>query len=69
MTQEQLDNFFTYHSPKNDQPARYVIIREAGKALAQAIIDLTPESADQSAAIRKVREAVMMANSAIACGE
>lgn len=39
---------------------------EAAKAFAQAIIDDTPDSADQSAAIRLVREATWTANSAIA---
>jgi hypothetical protein len=32
------------------------------------IVALTPPSADQTAAIRKVREAVFTANAAIACG-
>jgi hypothetical protein len=32
------------------------------------IVAQTPESADQSVAVRKVREAVMAANAAIACG-
>jgi hypothetical protein len=36
---------------------------------AETIIRNTPPGSDQSAAIRKVREAVMTANAAIACGE
>lgn len=64
-----LDNLFTYHPPKGDQVERYAKLREAGKALAQSILDNTPPSADQSAAIRHVREAVMTANAAIACNE
>jgi len=36
--------------------------------LALVILEHTPPSADQSAAIRKVREAVMTANASIACG-
>ena len=67
ITNEQLDNWFTYHSPKEDQPAKYLAIRESGKAFATAIRDNTPPSADQTAAIRKVREAVMTANQSIAC--
>jgi hypothetical protein len=69
MTQSELDNIFSYHVPKADQPSRYEQIRAAGKALAQAIIDCTPACADQTAAIRKVREAVMTANAAIAINE
>ena len=69
ITKEQLAKWFTYHSPTGTQPARYVEIRDAGKELAETILENTPSNADQSAAIRKVREAVMTANAAIACGE
>lgn len=69
MTQVELDNIFTYHAPKNDQVERYQAIRDAGKMLAQAIIDNTPGCPDQAMAVRKVREAVMTANAAIAINE
>jgi hypothetical protein len=69
INQQELDNIFTYHAPKGDQTERYQKIREAGKNLAQVILDSTPECADQSAAIRKVREAIMTANAAIAINE
>ncbi len=65
--EDQIENWFSYHSPKDDQPAKYVAIREAGKALALTIANNTPTNADQSAALRKVREAVMTANASIAC--
>ena len=68
MTKDQLENWFTYHTPKEGQPEKYEELRAAGKAFAETIVDLTPPSADQSAVIRKVREAVMTANAAIACG-
>ena len=61
-----IENIFTYHAPFGDQPRKYQAIREAAKTLAQIIVDNTPPSADQTAAIRKVREAVMTANAAIA---
>ena len=61
-----LENLFTYHPPKGDQPARYEAIRSAAKHLAQVIVANTPASADQAAAIRHVREAMMTANAAIA---
>lgn len=69
MDEQDLDNFFSYHPPKGDQVERYSNIREAGRLMAQVIIDSTPAGADQAAAIRKIREAVMTANVAIACGE
>ena len=67
ITPEQLENWFTYHSPTADDQVGYLAIREAGKHLAEMIVTHTPASADQTAAIRKVREAVMTANAAIAC--
>jgi hypothetical protein len=68
MTQADLDNWFTYHAPSSDQQAHYVAIRDAAKAFAATILEHSPASADQTAAIRKVREAVMTANQSIACG-
>ena len=69
MTKQEIDNLFTYHAPKGDQTDRYQEIRLSGRALAEAILRYTPASADQTAAIRKVREAVFTANAAIACNE
>lgn len=69
ITQVDLDNWFTYHSPSAEQLPRYLAIREAGKHLAEVIVNNTPASADQTAAIRKIRETVMTANAAIACSE
>jgi hypothetical protein len=67
MTKRELDNLFSYHPPQGDQVARYNLLREAGKSLALIILELTPSCPDQTAAIRKVREAIMTANAAIAC--
>ena len=63
-----LNNWFTYHSPGPEELPKYQAIREAGLNLAKVIVDNSPASADQSAAVRKVREAVMTANASIACG-
>lgn len=67
ITQKMLDEWFTYHKPKDDQPERYEKLREGAKAFAELIVELTPEGPDQSVAIRKIREAVMTANASIAC--
>ena len=61
-------NWFTHHPPSIAQATAHQAIRAAGLLFAQAIRDNTPSSADQTAAIRKVREAVATANMAIACG-
>ena len=67
--QARLDNEFTYHKPFGDQPERYVEIRGAAKLLAETIMLNTPPSAEQSIALRKVREASQWANAAIAINE
>lgn len=63
-----LDNWFSYHAPSESDNAKYGLIRAAGRHLAETIVLNTPASPDQTAAVRKVREAVMTANAAIACG-
>jgi hypothetical protein len=65
-TREQLDQMFTYHPPTQTQIPRYQKIRTAGREFAQAVADCCPVGADQAAAIRKIREAVMTANAGIA---
>lgn len=66
MTVEEIEDIFTYHAPMPGQPERYRAIREAAKDLALVIIENTPKSADQSAAIRELRLCVMTANASIA---
>ena len=65
-TLEQLKTIFTYHAPRGDQPERYAKIREAGWFLAKTILECCPDCADRTVAIRRVREAVMVANAAVA---
>lgn len=64
--EERLDILFTYHAPTPDDQRKYTLIRDAGRALAQVILEECT-GADASAALRKVREAVAAANAAIAC--
>lgn len=66
MAKVDLDHVFSYHAPKGDQPARYEAIRAAARLFAGVVEEFTPEGADQTAAIRKIREATMTANAAIA---
>jgi hypothetical protein len=68
ITKENLENWFTYHAPTPDQLPKFQAIREAGLNLAQTIVDNSPASADQTAAIRLIREACFTANASIACG-
>lgn len=61
-----IEDLFTYHAPSGDQPRRYEEVRSAAKVLAQVIDLCCPDGADKTAAIRKVREAMMTANASIA---
>lgn len=70
ITKAEIEHLFTHHPPRGEADvARYERIREAGKAFALVLLEETPPSADQSAAVRKVREAVMTANAAVACAK
>lgn len=63
-----IEHIFTYHPPTPDQIPKYNAIREKAKELAQVIVDNVPPSADQTASIRQLSEAVMTANAGIARG-
>ena len=66
---EQIEKWFVYHAPKGDQIERYQKLRDKAKEFATEIALCCPSCADRTAALRKVREAVMTANAAIACEE
>ena len=69
ITDLDIDNYFEYHAPTEEQIQRMKVIRNAAKALAMAIINNSPRSADQSSAIRHLRNAVMEANASIVLNE
>lgn len=66
---KELDNQFSYHKPFGSQAARYELIRTKAKELAIVLLENVPQCADRTAAVRKLREAVMTANAAIAINE
>lgn len=68
ITNDHLAEWFTYHAPTPETVGAYQRLRDAARVFAAEILECTPTCADQSAAIRKVREAVMTANAAVACG-
>lgn len=67
--QEELNNRFTYHAPKEGQPERYILIRDTAKQLAELITENTPASREQSLALTKLEESVFWANASIARNE
>jgi len=64
-----LEKIFTYNPPKGNQSERYSEIRSKAKEFCELIQKNSPESAEQTLAIRKIEEAVMWANAGIARNE
>ena len=63
-----VEQLFSYHPANPSTRPKYENIREAAKYFAKVLIANTPPGSDRSAAIRKLREAVMTANAGIALG-
>lgn len=66
---KSLTNSYTYHPPKDDQPERYIIIRDKAHELAITICENAPFSRERSIALTDLEKVVTMANKAIACNE
>ena len=64
-----IDQTFTYHAPYGTQLDRYSTIRNTARSFAHLIKDSTPQSAEQTLALRHLQQAVMFANAAIAINE
>lgn len=62
----QIEQIFRYHAPNAEQQKRYERLRTMAREFARVMVEVTPVGPDQSAALRKIREAVMTANAAIA---
>ena len=69
MTNDQIDNIFTYHAPFGTQQARYVAIRDKAKELALLVNEACPESREKSLALTNLQQSVQMANASIAINE
>jgi hypothetical protein len=63
--EETIDYLFTFHDDPDKTP-HYIEIWESAKQFAKVLIRHCPSCADRTTAIRKVREAVMTANAAVA---
>lgn len=68
ITNDSIENLFTYHESNEEQIRSYIEIRHNAKELAYVINRVCPVGPDRTDAIRKLREVVMTANSAIATG-
>jgi hypothetical protein len=63
---EILHELFSYHPPTPETLPKFAAINQAAKNFAEVILQNCPASADRSDAIRKIREARMTANAAVA---
>ncbi len=66
---KQRSTSFVYHAPKDNQPERYVRLREAANQMALLMNTNCPPSRELSLAITNLEQSVMWANKAIACNE
>lgn len=62
-------NRFEYHAPHGDQANRYGRIRATGRAMAEVILELAPDSAERTRALEALQLVTMLTNAAIACNE
>ncbi len=69
MHDKDISNRFTYHVPKEGQPAKYDYLRNSARELAREINERCPESREKSLAITHLEEAVFWANASIARNE
>ena len=68
LTKEHIDAFFTYHPPQGDDAGHYKAMNDCFRNAAHGIFNHTPKGAEQTLAIRKLQEARMWANAAVAIG-
>ena len=69
MDTADLENRFTYHTPKPGQGSRYATIRVRALDLANLFNEFCPDSREKSLAITHLEDAVMWANASIARNE
>ena len=65
----EIDNLgavFDYQPPTPEARRKHEAIREQAVVMTKTLLTCCPETADRTVAIRKLREAVMMAHQAIA---
>jgi hypothetical protein len=64
-----IEKRFTYHPPKEGQPAKYETLRAHYKQLAYMIEAMCPDSRERDLALTGLEESNMWANSSIARNE
>jgi hypothetical protein len=65
---QQVDHSFAYHAPTGTKGERHAAVRGTMLESARQVLELCPPSRERAIALTKLREAMMWANAAIACG-
>ena len=66
MEPDLIDHIFTYHKPTPGQTETYNLLSASYRGLAMIVNDLLPEGPGKTVAIRKLADARMAANAAVA---
>ena len=66
ITKDELDTRFNYHPPKGDQQERYTKLSVKIRELADLIVEVCPDSREQSLAMTHLEETRMWANASVA---
>lgn len=69
MTQQEIENRFTYHKPIGTQPERYIGLRANAQRLAELANMFCPDSREKSHGMTMLEDAVMWFNASIARNE
>lgn len=62
---EQIEHWFTYHSPNEGQKLRYDMVRLKAKELAYVIMRECPDSDERDTAMHFLRQCALNANQSI----
>jgi len=65
MSEQELQIRFTYHRPTQNQVEKMAEVREKALEFAKLIVKNSPYSVEQTRAINKIEEAVMLVNAGI----
>ena len=69
ITRDNVRECFTYHKPDAARAAKHESVNDQTAALAELYMDACPESPEATLAVRKLQEARMWANAAIATNQ
>ena len=69
MVRSDLNNWFSYHKPNENQSVKYRSLRRFTRLLARKYFSRCCDCEERTIAIQKLREAVMWINAGIACNE